>query len=60
MWAMSLATFASKIEHEAYLAFRDVVIEELEANVEENNKKIVAQQEKIKELKVLIDKLIRF
>jgi hypothetical protein len=49
-----------KIQHEICLAFLDVVIQELEANLEENSKKYVAQQENIKDLEVLIEKLIRF
>jgi uncharacterized coiled-coil protein SlyX len=47
-----------KIQHEICLAFQDLVIEELEANVEENSKKYVAQQDN--DLEVLIEKLIRF
>ena len=49
-----------KIQHEIYLAFQDLVIEELEANVEGNNKKDVAQQDKIKDLEVFTEMLIRF
>lgn len=50
----------AKLQDEAYLAFQDEVIEELEAKVQENtNNKDVAQV-KIKELEVLIQKLIRF
>jgi hypothetical protein len=37
-----------------------ILLEELEANVEEINKKDAAQQDKIKELRVFIEKLIRF
>jgi hypothetical protein len=45
-----------KIQHETCLAFPDAVILELEANLEENSKKYVAQQENIKDLEVLIVK----
>jgi hypothetical protein len=45
-----------KIQHETCLAFPDAVIPELEANLEENSKKYVAQQENIKDLEVLIVK----
>jgi hypothetical protein len=37
-----------------------ILLEELGANVEEINKKDAAQQDKIKELRVFIEKLIRF
>jgi hypothetical protein len=42
----------AKIQDEAFVAFQDAVIEKLEAKVEENNNKYVAQ-DKIKELKVV-------
>jgi hypothetical protein len=42
-----------KIQHEINLAFRDAVIEELEASVEENNKKDAAQQDNLKSWRCL-------
>jgi hypothetical protein len=50
----------NKIQHEICPAFLDAVTQELEANLEENSKKYVAQEENIKDLEVLIEKLIRF
>jgi hypothetical protein len=63
-----------KIQHESYLAFKNVVIEELEAEIDEINKKGTSKQNqgpyerkfvrhkvcKIKEPEVLIEKLIRY
>jgi hypothetical protein len=49
-----------RLQQETYLAFQDMMIEELEAKVEIMNRKDVAQKEKIKELEVLIEKLIIF
>ena len=62
-------SLSTSVDMVSVLSLRDInkkvnvegaVIEELEANVEEINNKDAAQQNKIKKLEVLTDKVIRF